>query len=454
MRTLKFGKKNYYQVSTKLAVACPHALLSCMSGDVGEKRPLLPSGGKNDKDVSYIEEEPIGSSLDNSDTVSNGYLCCIPLKWIKRSSSSDDFVVDNFGLMILLLNSMIGSGIFVQPYVFKESGIVIASIEYVIIGLMTYAGVDLLIQSADVYKVHSYDQLALSALGQNGDKIVNITIFFGNGGALLSYILIIGSLSHELLVGWMGSHWYTNSALVTALLVAIFVTPPCLVRKFSHLTYISYASIFAVTATMLLVIFDGTLEAEDYDVNDDDSINLWSVNGSFRSIGSIVFAFGFASSVFHVYIAVDKSIRTPSNFSYVLRSTVAAGVTMCFLTGMVGYISFRSYTEENILNNFTGRLGAIFKIAVIMHLLFYIPGDFVVMRSSLFVLLGLDVSSESTKEFVAISISMLFAVTASACALNAFAADSDVLSLTLDVTGGLSGSLSNFILPGLIATFR
>jgi len=70
---------------------------------------------------------------------------------------------------------------------------------------------------------------------------------------------------------------------------------------------------------------------------------------------------------------------------------------MCFMTGLVGYLSFLGDTETNIVSNFDGPVGAVFKVALVVHLILYIPGDFVVMRASLWRLLDTDVAKQSDR---------------------------------------------------------
>jgi amino acid permease len=64
--------------------------------------------------------------------------------------------------------------------------------------------------------------------------------------------------------------------------------------------------------------------------------------------------------------------------------TTAVGVAMCFAVGIVGYLSFRDSTETDILENFSGKLGVVFKLLVVVHLILYTPGDYIILRASLF----------------------------------------------------------------------
>lgn len=161
--------------------------------------------------------------------------------------------------VILLLNSMIGSGILVQPFVFKESGIISAIVEYLIIGTLTYIGIDLLIRASDTSQKFEYSTLAVAALGEVGAILVDVSIVVGNAGALLSYILIIGSLMESVLSTYVPdtSEWYYSVAFITTTVVVLLVIPLCCIRNFGHLVVASYISITAIGGTVLLVLIEG-----------------------------------------------------------------------------------------------------------------------------------------------------------------------------------------------------
>lgn len=54
---------------------------------------------------------------------------------------------------------------------------------------------------------------------------------------------------------------------------------------------------------------------------------------------------------------------------------VLTGAILCYCTGIAGYLAFRSATEGDILDNFSGPVAACFKVVVVLHLIMYIPGD-------------------------------------------------------------------------------
>lgn len=127
-----------------------------------------------DKNFAQGELTDFDLDLQNNkiDNKSSFFFFFIPYDWIHSSRVA---LVNNTpsATVVLLLNNMIGSGILVQAYVFKESGILVVTLEYVIVGIMTYVGIDLLIESADHEQILDYSELAKKALGVYGALAVD-----------------------------------------------------------------------------------------------------------------------------------------------------------------------------------------------------------------------------------------------------------------------------------------
>jgi sodium-coupled neutral amino acid transporter 11 len=145
-----------------------------------------------------------------------------------------------------------------------------------------------------------------------------------------------------------------------------------------------------------------------------------------------------------------KNRNVPA-FNGVSKKTMAIGATMCFFTGLAGYLSFGDDTKSNILENFHGPMGAVFKVALVVHLLLYIPGDFVIMRDSLLKLRSIDVNKMSDGAFLSFSLLCLSVITLVALLLQVFLSSTDSLAIVVDITGGIAGSMLYFIIPALCA---
>lgn len=54
---------------------------------------------------------------------------------------------------------------------------------------------------------------------------------------------------------------------------------------------------------------------------------------------------------------------------------IGVGACLCYSVGLAGYLSFRDAVDGDILLNFTGSIASVFKAAVLVHLVLYIPSE-------------------------------------------------------------------------------
>lgn len=339
----------------------------------------------------------------------------------------------------LLLNTMIGSGILNQPYVFRESGIVGGMIGFALAAVGTWAGLLCMTAAGVRENALEYSALASRAFDKNGERLVDFSIIVLTFGAQLGYILIVGTTLSNLLGTWGCDSIVCNEYIATVVSVGVFVTPVCMFRHFGHLAWLSLFSIAAIVAVLLLVLIAGPIKHNiDHKSND---YNIISAVGALKSTGSIVFSLACASANFQAFVSTERKSRNVTSWSYVTLGAVSAGVVMCVVMGIAGYLSFGDSTEGMILDNFNTHPYDFFKVMVVTHLILYIPVNFVIMRYSL-VKVCMNTRSEllpaSTHSII--TIALLVAVTAIVILLLALGLASGVaFSLILNITGGIGG---------------
>ena len=423
-----------------------HAIM--MSSNDSTGNPIILNSMFSVEDASVkAEGEGPKPGYSSRASVSKPTTICgiIPLSWILLPDDGGEIHIKNSDIstVFLLLNYMIGSGIVVQAYAFSQSGIIVIIFEYIVISILNYVGVNLLILCAEETKIFDYSQVAESILGVNGGRLVDISIFFGGFGSLLSYILVVGSLLTGVAEHCPG--WFCSVEFLTLIPLFLVTVPLCLLRKFGHLAIASYISIAVIGSIVLLVIIGGPAQNPHAVSN----VRLGNFLGSTRTIGDVVFALGYITATFHSYNAMEN--RNINSFNTVAKTTMGLGAMMCFFTGLAGYLSFGDDTKSNILENFSGPLGGVFKTALVIHLLLYIPGDFVIMRDSILKLAHVDVNTMSDFSFISFSLICLGVITLVALLLQMMLSSTDSLAIVVDITGGICGSMLYFVIPALCA---
>jgi len=355
--------------------------------------------------------------------------------------------------IFLLVNTMIGSGVLNQPYVFKDAGLVGASLGFAIATYCTWLSLKVITDVGIHVNVLEFSGLAERAYDKTGLRVNDISIVIGAFGALLGYILVIGSTMSELLHNWGCSEDTSICSIygTSVVFVTIFVLPLCLMRQFGHLAYVSIFSVFTIVLVLGLVTIGGPIRSRnDHDPN--APYNLFDFNGTLRSIGSILFALSCTPANFQAYVAADKPSRNIASWERVTGYAVSIGALMCTTMGIAGYLSFESNTKENILSNFTTSPFDFFKMMVVCHICAYIPVNFMIMRYSV-VKLTMHMKSEALPlvKHVLITVFLLGFTTAFALGMIAVGLGAgEAYGLTLDITGGVGSSITGFIMPSAI----
>jgi sodium-coupled neutral amino acid transporter 11 len=341
----------------------------------------------------------------------------------------------------LLLNTMIGSGILNQPFVFRESGILGGIIGFILAATGTWTGLLLLTAAGIKENVLEYSGLAHRAFDKNGELLVDVSIIVLTFGSQLGYILIVGTTLSDLLGSWGCNSVVCNDFFATIVSVGVFVTPVCMFRHFGHLAWLSLFSIGAIVAVLLLVLIAGPIKhTMDHK---SENYNVISVLGTLKSTGSIVFSLSCASANFQAFVSTERKARNMTSWRAVTGAAVLAGTLMCMTMGVAGYLSFADDTQGMILDNFNTHPYDFFKVMVVTHLIMYIPVNFVIMRYSL-VKVFMKTRSEllPVTTHSVITVVLLVIVTAIVLLLLGLGlASGEAFSLILNITGGIGGGL-------------
>lgn len=348
----------------------------------------------------------------------------------------------------LLINTMIGSGILNQPYVFYESGILGGIFGFIVAATATWLGLVLMTAAGVEVNVFEYSGLAKAAFGTFGERLVDVSIIVLAFGSQLGYILVVGDTLSQLLISWGCNNYMCEQMQVTWLSVGAFVTPLCLFRHFGHLAWLSIFSIFTITLVLFLVYIGGPMK---YEPGSGD-IEVFNLLGMVQSSGSIVFALSCAAANFQAYVSTEKASQNLTSWTKITGTAVGIGGAMCMTMGIAGYCSFRANTNGEILNNFPGHAFDFFKAMVVCHLIMYIPVNFVIMRYSIVKLFsGRRSELLPYSIHTALSIFLLAVTTGTVLILLRLGLASGVaFAVILNITGGIGGSLATLTLPAAI----
>jgi sodium-coupled neutral amino acid transporter 11 len=355
--------------------------------------------------------------------------------------------------IFLLLNTMLGSGILNQPAVFRDSGIIGGIVGYIIASIACWYGLVVLTSAGVHVNVLEFSGLANKAFGKLGESIVDVSIVVLCFGGQLGYIIIVGATSADLLRSWGCPGNVCSDIAVTLASVALFVTPMCFFRHFGHMGILSLISIAATVGVGILVWACGPYEHVHENLG--SNYQYFSIEGMLASTGSIIFAISCTTGNFPAYITTEKEFQDLPSWDVITGISVAAGAFICASMGIVGYISFEDNTEGNILDNFPQHGYDIFKILMVVHLILYIPVNFIIMRYSL-VKICSGMKSEDLRATSHIMITLGLDVLATGIVITLMAigyTSGAALSLILNLSGGIGGKVFYFFSVSLSNMF-
>lgn len=389
---------------------------------------------------------------------------------------------------------MIGSGVLSQAWVVSQSGLVVAAVIYPIIAAITFFGVVVMIEAANRTGVYHFGNLAGRVLGGFGLFLTEWSIIVSILMCLVAYLLLIG----DMLVGIAKNYhstplpFYASKNFLVVVIVVMIVLPICLVRRLGHLTYVAYVSQTIVAAVVVAVVATADSEIAQHR---SEQLVLGSFGGFLDSVGIVVFAIAFNPALFHVHRAMsmrsaasdappdgggdvdgpthdvalaysasstdrrsggDAGIVTSkalgcSNLELAKVSLIAtiAGTLVLALVGLLGYASFRDAAKVNIVDCFPGSLGVSFRIIATLHLLLFIPAEFVIMRASFSNYFTVDVESQEDVSYILYTVVSVAVVTTVTLLLNDYA-PSSALAALLNLCGGVACSVYAFVVPGML----
>ncbi|CAM9512936.1 unnamed protein product [Chrysoparadoxa australica] len=356
-----------------------------------------------------------------------------------------------FFTVLLLVNYMVGSGVLNQPQVFSEAGILSTTVMYIVAGFATWYGAVILVTCSGCRLLNlpderlDYCEVGSATYGRGGRLAVDAAIIFANYGACMTYVLLIGSTCSQLLESWTGSTGpLTSFNFLAPAVTALFVLPICCLRHFTSLHFHAVIGVSSVLACLLLVVGLGPSVGK----NNHEAIVWFDGKQTVQKFGSVSFSMSMAAAAFHAYRGLSP--RTLDSWKKTVAGAIAAGGTICYVTGLCGYLSFRSATEGNILNNFEGPVAEVAKILLVLHLICFMPNEFIVMRHSLFSILGLDALEASTPTVLATTFALLLSLVGACLGLNDTGlSEGQTFGYILDLTGGIMCGLAAFVFPGL-----
>ncbi|XP_023693116.1 sodium-coupled neutral amino acid transporter 3-like isoform X2 [Paramormyrops kingsleyae] len=317
----------------------------------------------------------------------------------QNQSQFTDFVgKTSLGMSIFnLSNAIMGSGILGLAYAMANTGIILFVILLTSIAALSAYSIHLLLRSAGIVGIRSYEQLGNRAFGAPGKVLAACVITIHNIGAMSSYLFIVKSELPLVIQNFMGApsnsgEWYLNGKYLVIIASLIIILPLALMRQLGYLGYTSGLSLTCMVFFLISVIykkFNVGCPLEDHNLtqpltvmvnstSEDDVCEAKLITYNSRTayaIPIVAFAFVCHPEVLPIYMELRKP--TMKRMQRVANISVLAMFVMYLLTAVFGYLTFYDKVGSEFLHTYKGdsadHLILCVRLAVLMAVTLTVP---------------------------------------------------------------------------------
>lgn len=249
------------------------------------------------------------------------------------------------------INSILGSGIVGIPYALHKAGFGLGLFLLISLAFVTDYSLSLLVKSANLAGVTSYQDLVHVAFGRPGFYLLTLLQFIYPFIAMISYNVIIGdtvtkvfkrlfTLSHTNILA------NRNSIVFIA---SVFVTLPLSLQKdIAKMSRVSMLSLLLIIYITLFVIMSYGRMSDLVGTNDDSFTFIG--NDITQAIGVIVFAYMCHHSSFLLYGSLENP--TQLRWDKVTHASVGISCLIVVVFGTAGYATFKSFSQGDLFENY------------------------------------------------------------------------------------------------------
>jgi len=277
---------------------------------------------------------------------------------------------------VTLANSIIGVSILAMPYVFKQCGVILATLMIFMSGSLVKLTCHLLMKSALLARRKNFEYLAFHTFGPNGKLLVELGIIGYLTGTAIAFFVVMGDLGPPLIANLAGVDQSDNLRLVILTGLGLFVALPLsLLRNIESLQYICTTSILFYLVVVIRVVLQAShnLSTNEWF----ELVNLWRPAGMLQCFPIVSMALSCQTNIFEVYTSLPDP--SPQKMVGVVKSAVNLCSAIYITIGFFGYVAFCATDfSGNILTGFPSsrftdflKLGFVISVAVSFPLVIF-----------------------------------------------------------------------------------